>query len=220
MSRTYRGYAIAFLVVLLVLSILTLSTTLNGTTSVSAIIANEVGVYWDINCNNPVHQVDWGILNPGSVRDEPVYVQGEGAEPTYLNLSTTNWDPPNADDYITLRCNYAGQKIDPYDDVLQLTLTIDISRYIKGISNFSFDILLSGSDHLLGDVNGNGAVGPTDFGDLAKMVSIYSGFITGPPDLVARGDINGNGVVGPTDFGDLAKMFLIYSGIVLEVPRV
>jgi len=68
---------------------------------------------------------------------------------------------------------------------------------------------------ICGDINGNGVVGPMDFGDVGKMYLIYSGLITGPPELLERGDINGNGVVGPMDFGDVGKMYLIYSGIVL-----
>jgi hypothetical protein len=203
----------------LALGILILLTTLNSTISISAIEVNGVGVYWDINGNNEATEIDWGTLNPGSVKNIEVYVRVEREEPTYLILSTTNWNPPNAFDYITLRCNYVGQQIDP-GEALQITLTLSISRHIKGISSFSFDILFTGSDHLLGDVNGNGVVGPMDFGDVTMMCLIYSGLIKGPPGLLERGDINGNGVVGPTDFGDLLKMFLIYSGNTLAVPSV
>jgi hypothetical protein len=66
---------------------------------------------------------------------------------------------------------------------------------------------------ILGDINGNGIVGSLDFGDVGKMYLIYSGVITGPPELVWRGDINGNGKVGPSDFGDVGKMYLIYSHV-------
>jgi hypothetical protein len=213
------SFAIAFLVTLLVLSILIFSITLNSTTSVSAIEVKGVGVYWDINCNNEASSIDWGTLNPGSVKNIAVYVRNEGEEPTYLILSTTNWNPPKASDYITLRYNYTGQQIDP-GEALQITLTLSISRYIEGISSFGFDILLTGSDHLWGDVNGNGVVGSMDFGDVGKMYLIYSGVITGPPELIERGDINRNGVVGPTDFGDVITMFLIYNGNTLVEPPI
>jgi hypothetical protein len=66
-----------------------------------------------------------------------------------------------------------------------------------------------------GDVNDNGKVGSTDFGDVGKVYVIYSEIITDPA-WVPYGDINGNCMVGHLDFGDVGLIYLIYCGALGE----
>jgi hypothetical protein len=59
-------------------------------------------------------------------------------------LQTSNWNPPNAADYISLSWNYGGQTIGA-NQVLAVTLSLSISSNIQGITTFSFDIVVVGS---------------------------------------------------------------------------
>jgi hypothetical protein len=179
--------------------------TTNNIANVSAVEANGVGVYWDSHCTDTVSSVDWGNLTPGSVKNVVVYIRNEVEEPLYLVMSTMNWNPSKASDYITLRWDYTGRRTDP-GETLQIKLILFISRYIEGISNFSFDIVIAGSQNLPGDINGDGIV---DLGDVGKLDLIYSLIITPPYYPSYMPDMNGDGIV---DLGDVGKLDLIYSG--------
>ena len=110
-----------------------------------AITAIGVGVYWDSACTNITSSFDWGTLEPGSSKDFTCYIRNEGNSPSTLSMSTSNWSPQNAFDYINLSWDYDGQILDP-DEVSQVTFTLSVSASIDGITNFRFDITIVGSD--------------------------------------------------------------------------
>jgi len=158
--------------------------------NVSAVEANGVGVYWDNDCSNRVSSIDWGTLNPGSVKNIAVYIRNEEQEPMYLILSTKNWNPSEASEYLNLGWNYNQWRMNP-GETLQITLTLSVSSYIQGITSFDFDILVAGSDNLPGDVNCDGTVNILD----VKLVKLaYSGLIERP-----SADVNGDGKVDILD---------------------
>jgi hypothetical protein len=101
-----------------------------------------VGVFWDSNCTNPVSFIDWGMVEPGSMNNVTVYVRNEGNVAASISLTTENWNPSNASDYLALSWNYDGQQLNPLE-VAQVTLTLSISSSIQGIESFSFDIIIS-----------------------------------------------------------------------------
>lgn len=151
-----------FVLGLISLFVFTFLMTTNSIADVSAVEANGVQVYWDSNCTDIVLSVDWGTLQPGSVKDVVFFCRNERdevEEPICLTMLTTNWNPANASDFIALRWDYTGQHLD-LGDTLQVQLTLSISRHIEGISSFSFDIIIIGSDitSLLGDVKDDGIV--------------------------------------------------------------
>jgi hypothetical protein len=201
---TKEAVLLAFVVTSLVFYVFIFFVATNTITNVSAVDTSKVGVYWNSDCSDGVSLIEWGTLTPNSVKNIAVYIQNEVDELQFLSMRQINWNPSKASDYITLEWNYTGKPIDP-GEVFQILLTLSVSRYIEGISNFSFDILITGSQNPPGDIDGNGRI---DGGDIGKFYLIYSGFIT-DPILVARADINGDGKVTG---GDVGKLDLIYSG--------
>ncbi|MFQ5836467.1 MAG: hypothetical protein ACE5HG_01290 [Candidatus Bathyarchaeia archaeon] len=109
-----------------------------------AVMTIGVGVYWDNGSANPLSSIDWGMLEPGSSKNVTCYIRNEGNSVSYLYLSTSNWNPSGASDYITLSWDYGGQPINP-DEVVQVTFTLSVSAGIDGITSFSFDITIVGS---------------------------------------------------------------------------
>ena len=103
----------------------------------------DVGVYWDANCtsSSSVDYVDWGSLAPGLVRNVTVFIRNEGNEPSTLFLNTTNWNPSNASDYITLNWDYNGYII-PQKETTEVTLTLSVASTIEEVKDFSFDIII------------------------------------------------------------------------------
>jgi hypothetical protein len=112
--------------------------------SVGTVKALGVGVYWDSSCSQAVTSIDWGLADPGSVKNVTVYVKNEGNAPVTLSLQTANWNPAEAEDYISLSWDYGGQAIG-VNQVLAVTLSLSISFNIQGITTFSFDIVVVGS---------------------------------------------------------------------------
>lgn len=103
-----------------------------------------VGVYWDAGLTNKVSSIDWGILEPSLNVNKTVYIRNEGNAAATLSMTTSNWSPSNATNYITLSWNYSNQTLN-VNEAIQVKLTLAVSSTIAGITNFSFDITIAAS---------------------------------------------------------------------------
>ena len=112
--------------------------------NVGSITAIGVEIYWNQQATDKVSSIDWGTLEPSSNKSVTVYIKNEGDSPVTLSLSTSNWNPSNASDYISLKWDYQGQFITA-EEIVQVTLTLSISASIDGIETFSFDITVTAS---------------------------------------------------------------------------
>jgi hypothetical protein len=101
-----------------------------------------VGIYWDSACTNQTSSINWGVIDPGANKTIRVYVRNEGNTATTLSMATQNWNPSTASTYLTLRWNYASQTLS-VNQVLQIRLTLIVSRTISGITSFGFDITIT-----------------------------------------------------------------------------
>lgn len=113
---------------------------IHSTATIQAIDV-EIGVYEDINCTVSVTSIDWGILQPGEWKNYSAYVRNEGTVPILLSMSTENWTPTNASDWIALTWDIGGQTL-AVDEVIPVTFLLLINSEISGITTFSFDILI------------------------------------------------------------------------------
>lgn len=134
-------YAVALSLVGQVLSTVQKNRTISNAGTVKAI---GVGVYWDNELTNPLSSINWGVLEPGSSENVTCYVRNEGNSVSTLSMYTSNWNPSNASDYITLSWDYSGQSINP-NEAIQVTFTLSVDASIDGITSFSFDITIVGS---------------------------------------------------------------------------
>lgn len=135
------------LVVLVLLDGMVMGTLLGQVTlpNLGTVKAMGVGVYWDIGCSNSVTSVNWGTVAPGSTNDVTVYIKNEGNAAETLSSTAENWNPSTASTYMSLTWDYAGQVID-VGGVVPVTLSLTVSDTIEGITSFSFDIVIVGSD--------------------------------------------------------------------------
>jgi hypothetical protein len=101
-----------------------------------------VGIYWDSACTNQTSSINWGVIDPGANKTIRVYVRNEGNTATTLSMAAQNWNPSAASSYLSLRWNYASQTLS-VNQVLQIRLTLIVSRTISGITSFSFDITIT-----------------------------------------------------------------------------
>jgi uncharacterized membrane protein len=129
------------LLVFQALSAFTTSTTISNTGTLKAV---GVGVYFDAGMTNRATTVDWGMLEPGTQKTVTVYVRNEGNSPLTLTLSTSNWSPSTASSYLTVTWNYDGQAINAGAN-LKVVLTLTTSSSIIGVSNFNFNLIITGT---------------------------------------------------------------------------
>jgi hypothetical protein len=103
-----------------------------------------VAAYRESSCINSMTNVEWGGIGPGGSVTKTVYIKNEGNSGVTLSLNTVNWNPTNAQGYMSLSWNYGGQTIQP-NQVVQITLTLSVSSSISGIKDFYFNIMIAGT---------------------------------------------------------------------------
>jgi cytochrome c oxidase assembly protein Cox11 len=112
--------------------------------SVGTIKTVGVGAYWDRNCTQKATVLDWGVLEPGQNKSVIIYVRNESTVHISLSLSTGNWTPSNASTFMALTWSFTGQFV-KQGDVAKVTLFLMVSKQIKGVGAFGFDIVIAGS---------------------------------------------------------------------------
>jgi hypothetical protein len=106
-----------------------------------------VSVYWDSSCTNNVTSIDWGFLEPGTTTNVTVYIRNEGSIPVVLNMTTDNWNPTFASNNMTLSWNREGYVLNTTVSTVQTVLTLSVSPSINGVTNFTFDIVITGTEY-------------------------------------------------------------------------
>jgi len=110
----------------------------------AALKAVGVDVYQDSALTVPVVSIDWGMLEPGEIKNYSCYVVSRSNVPIILSLTTENWQPVNASNFITLTWNYDGHVI-PVGNYTPVTFTLHVAPATTGITSFSFSITIVGS---------------------------------------------------------------------------
>jgi hypothetical protein len=101
-----------------------------------------VGIYWDQSCTNRTILLDWGPIAAGSNNVLTVYVKNEANSVVSLWLTTLNWAPSACLDYMSLSWNYSGHVLS-VDQVVPLELTLFVYPTISGITDFSFNAIIT-----------------------------------------------------------------------------
>ena len=104
-----------------------------------------VNVYWNLACTNETTNINWGSLNPNTTKSYTIYVKNNGTVPVTLSMTTNTWSPANAASYITLSWDCNGIVLNQ-NSVTPAYLTLTVSPNISGITSFSFDITITGSE--------------------------------------------------------------------------
>jgi len=107
--------------------------------------AVNVEVFLDQNCTDIASSIDWGMLEKGEQKTTVLYVKNTGNTPLTLSLTTQNWTPTNATTYIKVSWNLENATITA-DQVLQVDITMSVLPSVSGFTDFSFDIVITGSE--------------------------------------------------------------------------
>ena len=83
-----------------------------------------------------------GVIGPGEAKEVTLYLKNTGNVPVNLTLSTENWSPAVAADYMTLTWDYDGTPV-VAGAVRRVIITLSVATNITGVAEFSFDILIT-----------------------------------------------------------------------------
>lgn len=103
----------------------------------------SVGIYSDVNCTTAVSSINWGAVEPGGSYNSTIYAKNLGNVGTTLYLSTQNWNPAQAYQYMNLNWNYTGSVL-PANQSIPLLLRLTVFTNATGLGSFSFEIVVTG----------------------------------------------------------------------------
>ncbi len=109
--------------------------------NVGTIRAFGVEVYADEGLTSVLHEISWGVLDPGASRTFDAWVQNSGNVAQRLVLSTEGWSPFGVENSISLSWDYGDVLIAPGGSV-PVVFTLSVSPSITGVSGFSFDVVI------------------------------------------------------------------------------
>lgn len=103
-----------------------------------------VEAYWDPECTSVVTEIDWGTLEPADVASKVLYVRNTGNAVVALSMATENWTPAEAGTYISVAWDAEGSTLN-IGASMAVSITLSVSAEISGISDFSLEIVITGS---------------------------------------------------------------------------
>jgi hypothetical protein len=86
-----------------------LSATNSTNTGTLIMPSDQLGVYADAACSQPVTAIDWGSLASGEQKTFVVFLRNVGNMSCVLQLDTMNWDPSYLSDHVIVSWDYEGQ---------------------------------------------------------------------------------------------------------------
>lgn len=123
--------------------LLSVSHSISSTGSITAI---NVGVYSNSACTQELTLIEWGTISPGNSETRIIYLKNTGNAQITLSMASANWNPANANGPITVTWNKGGDTLD-VGQVATATLTLSVAESISGVTNFSFNIIITGTEN-------------------------------------------------------------------------
>jgi hypothetical protein len=105
-------------------------------------VIHNYGVVKTLGCVSDVSYIDWGSIYPDQSKQQVINIKVTGNVKATLSMNTSDWSPPEAEQYFTLSWNYTGEVIEP-ETTVPLTLTLHVSPDIQNITTFNFTITIT-----------------------------------------------------------------------------
>lgn len=104
----------------------------------------EFNIFSDPECTIIINSIDWGEINVGGTSTAIVYVKNTGDIAQTLTLQAINWDPVEAENFMTVDWDYDGAVIAPLE-IRQLTLSLVVGIDCPPFDYFGFAVVITGS---------------------------------------------------------------------------
>lgn len=134
--------AICILTLITLITVIEDFSPINNVVKADSVIGIGVGIYWDTACTNITNSLNWGFIDPNSNNNLTINVRNECNSAVSLRLTSANWIPSNASNYMSLSWNYSGQILKP-NEVIPIKLTLTVSPTICEITDFSLETIIT-----------------------------------------------------------------------------
>lgn len=104
----------------------------------------NISVYSDSQATALCTNIDWGTLNSGNIATKIIYVKNTGNITETLSMTAKDWNPLSATSILSLTWNKESATLQA-GAILPATLTLNVAADTGDISDFDFNIVISGS---------------------------------------------------------------------------
>ena len=111
--------------------------------SSGVVLIGKLGIFSDSACTSPLTKVDWGTLRLNSTYSQTAYLKNLGNTPLLLSMNTSDYNPPEAQNFLSLTWNLEGTTISP-DQVLEINFTLQVGSGDCNFTDFTFLINIIG----------------------------------------------------------------------------
>jgi len=138
-------FLIGFLIVTLALALAYSLSNFLIVKNYGVVKAIGISIYEDAGCTVPLTEIDWGLVSPASSVPYEAWLKNEGSVVVTVTMSVAKWVPSEASEYMSLTWSCEGVSVS-VDGTVSCIFTLEIFEDVAGITDFSFDILLVGSE--------------------------------------------------------------------------
>lgn len=135
-----------FLIVFSVVSVvglLMIQVSINTSGVVSTI---GIEIYKNGNLTQKLEAINWGNLTADSIGLCPAWIKNTGNQPATMTLSADQWQPPEAEQHLTIAWDWLPDMILQPNQTTQVTFYLIVSEEIEGIDNFSNVITVTATE--------------------------------------------------------------------------
>ncbi len=104
----------------------------------------NIGVYSDLQATTLCTNIDWGTLNSGNIATKTIYIKNTGNITETLSMTAKDWNPQTATSSLFLTWNKESATLQA-GAIVPATLTLNVADDTGDISDFDFNIVISGS---------------------------------------------------------------------------
>jgi hypothetical protein len=95
-----------------------------------------------VGSNQDLTSIDWGDLTAGATSTRQFCVINNGTVPTTLSMSSGDWIPLIAQQYLTITWNYASSTVLQPDASQTVTISINVNQYVTSVNTFTNTIYI------------------------------------------------------------------------------
>jgi len=104
----------------------------------------NVDAYTDSACTIPCTALSIGNIAPGSTATQTIYIKNSGTVPMTLTMTASNWNPSNANTYLTLSWNRQSTVLAAGSST-PATLTLVAASNTGSLTTFSCSVTITGT---------------------------------------------------------------------------
>ncbi|MEM3697197.1 MAG: hypothetical protein QXQ94_06830 [Candidatus Bathyarchaeia archaeon] len=105
-----------------------------------------ISVYSNQECTTVLNSISWGNLEKEKSYTRDFWVKNTGNSRVKLNMTTENWSPSNAKNYLTLTWDLEGLVLEVNQQPIKGTFTLRVASNAAS-GNFSFTIVITGTEY-------------------------------------------------------------------------